>query len=239
MYEDKKQEQKEQKEEKTPQMIALETKLSEVLSQNQNLQEQLTNLNDDKAAEADAESARLAEESRLKLLLGGDKTSDIDDLSNKELVNIIADAVDSAIDGRLKLAESAMVKQLDITNQSVNHMKKAMIDQFRLGRLNSAKEKYDDFDDLQSKIIEAINRNPSLDPEDAYFIVKGKMSGEVPNRRHTESERPNSYATDRDDSHRETSTRRSDDRPVGGSRGSFRDIMNKGIDKVLEGRKRR
>lgn len=126
---------------------------------------------------------------------GEDEVTDdkYENLSKKQLVDIICSAVDTAIDGQKKSSLSDVEKLMRPNIEKVGQIEKALMTVVAGLGLQETKKKFTDFDEHKEQVIEVMKKYPGIDYEDAYIIAKGKKAG-VP-RVVADTERPDDYGT--------------------------------------------
>jgi hypothetical protein len=159
---------------------------------------------------------------------------DYENLSKKDLINIIADAVDEAMDSKIKNFED--VKSKELTNRfgqledGMTKMQKAMIMQAAKTGVENARAAHSDFGSYEEKISQILDELPNISLERAYKLAKAETVEKVPPINKVESERPvNIGVRPRRES---TPISQSEHKENLGVRG-FRDLMSKGLDKAL------
>ncbi len=144
---------------------------------------------------AAAEAKLKAEADIKKLLSNKDKDDKLEDLSNKEVLEIVADAFDTAIDANTKIAVSEMSKPLDDINSKLNNLQKYLLQKEAATGVEAAKAKFGDFDDYKEGVSKVLEMYPGIAIEDAYVLAKADKAKDVPPKGEMESEKPISLAT--------------------------------------------
>jgi hypothetical protein len=242
--------------EKTPREIALEEQLEaykQLLLQKQNETEEQRL--EKEAEEARKAEAALEEDANLSALLKGafhgknvNQQSDDPDgtpgeLSQKELVEVMGDAVAKAIDANTKLILGKVHEIAKGSDEKIAGTQKALLGMIAKMNVNDARSKHTDFDVYKDEIASIASKTNGLTAEDMYLLAKAKASSSVPGATQLESERPDSIVSrsaDPDDQDFPMDRLRGgdDDKPYN-PRQEFADGCNKAIDKVLAARANR
>jgi len=142
------------------------------------------------------EAAKLQAEADIKKLLSEkDSSTDYDDLSNKEILDIVANAFDTAIEARTKLAASEVEKPLVEINKKIESIQKYLLHREAASGIDAARNKFKDFDDYKEDIAKIFEAYPGISPEDAYILAKGHKASDEPPESETASEKPISLGT--------------------------------------------
>jgi hypothetical protein len=225
---------------------------NQVLLQQQNaeLKKQLEAKESAKADLLEQEKmAKLKADSDLKKLLSkDDDKSKLNDLTNAELLSVIADAMETGVNAKLESAVQQHVKsfgeELTGLKASLDGVKNVVLQQSAISEVQQMEAKYADFNALKPQINQALSVYPGLALHDAYILVKGKMASAVPADKHTFSERSTTDLTRRgsqvDDMDDTITTRRrpTNDEKIVANRGvaGFRSALDAAIDKVMQKR---
>jgi hypothetical protein len=144
---------------------------------------------------ADEEAARLAEEADLKKTLNtldGDK---VENLTNRELLNVVAEAIDTSSNARSEQFDNLMndkfnkiTSRLDITQQAIMRVATSM-------DVTTVKANNADFDDYQQDAGVIMQENPSMSVQRAYTLAKAERAAKAPGKQNTERERPGTTVT--------------------------------------------
>jgi len=208
--EDKSQNQDQSKEETSPQMQQL---MDLVKGQ----AEQIKTLTDKLAAQdAQAEEAKKKAEEAAKLAVreknldleglllgleeeqpssepakkGKKKGSNIDELSNAELVGVIGDSLAKFLDARLEQFEEKTVKSsLDLA-QKVEGTQSVLARMLAMSSITSLKSKYPDFDLFAEDVDKHVKSIPGISLEQAYKLAKAEKLERMPNALMMETELP-------------------------------------------------
>lgn len=164
-----------------------------------------TELNQIKTAQAEekAEKEEAAEKERLlllegksdiKALLKADQTSekkgDLEDLTNRELIEVIVEATQEALTSQSTLVEDRLSKDMKQFGQAIVGVQKAVGQIQATMSVSDARGQFSDFDKLKPEILKVMQKyNGNISPEDAYRIVKSQQIEAVPGAHETETER--------------------------------------------------
>ena len=237
----------------SPLVQELQSQLQVQAAQLEALQTQLKqNSNEDqrKAQEADqaladAEAAKLANEADLKNALSDVTDQDrIESLTNKELINVMVDAIEKSSDARTKQIESAVSGNITEVRQQVALTQKAIVKLATAIDVKDVKNQNPELNKYDQDAAEIMQGNPGMSVADAYLLAKAKAASKEPDAKNTARERPDS-TTSRSGNDRvaEAEERREKQRASAsenrqgrsGVRG-IRSIIDAGVDRVLSAR---
>ena len=97
-----------------------------------------------------------------------------EELSQKDLVGIMAETVGKALDASSKLTMNEMDKKLTASNTQIIGLQKAVIELLGSMSVESARKKHADFDKFADGARDVHSAHPSLSPEEAYLLHKAK-----------------------------------------------------------------
>jgi len=149
----------------------------------------------------DAERAsQLAKDSDIgKMLedLGDDTAAEdkYDKLSNRQLIDVIAKAVETAMAANAARIKDEIGQTAAPSGEKVAALEKAVMGIYGTMMVQEARGKYEDFDKYQNEISKIMGETPSLSFEQAYLIAKGQAAGKVPAKKETDSEKPADFGT--------------------------------------------
>ena len=177
-------------------------------------------------------------------LRGDEKPSnnDVNEMSNKELFDVLVPAVEERIAAAIENATSQATRGIDERFDAVasnqNKLHTALVKQAAAAGITTMRASHSDFDQYGEDAIK-VAQTTGLPIEDAYILVKGRAGLNVPSRREVESERPSSAPSGKQPVRRRESLE--DEAPrrrISGAR-SFRELVREGVDTVLERRQER
>ena len=238
-----------QEDQNSPAMIELQKQLDEQKVTNQLLQQQLQGnkesenkkvLEENKRIAVE-ESAALAEDADLKKALNMVEGDKYEQLTNRELVDIVANAVETSIEAKSKqLANTIEGKIGDLSSQLIGTQKAVMSIATTIDAKDVA-NKHSDFDKYQKAAATIMQDTPGISVERAYLLAKAEAAAELPAKNELERERPNNVIsrshvdnTADTDERRERQGTSASKRKTGTA--GIRDIINAGIDKVMSER---
>lgn len=239
-----KMEKKEKLEEKSPDLIAAEQR-------NKLLQEQLNKLSSDQesltlekeAKDLAKEEAALQAEADLRKTLGEEFTSvkaglkDGEDLSNEQMIAIMADAVGASSEAQGKLILKKVATMMGTSNDELKKTQKLLFELAAGMSMNQARSEHPDFDNYKTEVAGIMSTTRGLSTEDAYVLAKAKKSKGQPDQRITETERPGEPPTGIAPSSRDGYVHKKEDNGVRQSpRAVFKDAVRAAIDKNLNAR---
>jgi len=113
-----------------------------------------------------------------------------EELSQKDLVGIMADTVGKALDAQSKLTMGEMDKKLVESNKQIAAMQKVMIDFLSGMSVERARSQYKDFDKYSAAAQKIHASHPTLTPEQAYKLAKAEEESKQPSKDELETEKP-------------------------------------------------
>ncbi len=193
----------------------------------------------------DEEAARLKAESDIKKILAkSDKDTNYDDLTSKEILDIVADAFDTAIDAKTKLATAEIAKPLEDINNKIESMRKYLLSREAASGVDKARGKFSDFGKYQDEMTEVFKQYPGIEVEDAYLLAKSKKAAGSPAQEDVETEKPVNLGTRAAEAQKVFDERqekndkedRVDPTNVASKRRSFKASISAAVDKIRKGR---
>ena len=137
-------------------------------------------------------------EPSMKALLGKkpkeviDEDTDLDALSNSELVDIISYVVDKYVGETKSAADTAYEERLGLINGKIDKTNELLLGFAANKTVSDLEAKHADFDAFKPAMTDIINKYPNMAIEDAYTLAKGSKLISSPSPQHTESEKPES-----------------------------------------------
>jgi len=181
------------------------TPVDEVASKLAALTEEFAQLNKErrekqeaaKKEEEEEEQQRLAAESNLEELFKNEKTSEdtsvdkrVNDLDNTELLDVVANAVDTAITARFEMSNKDVDKKFKETAESMGKIIKLLGQMNASAGMDRLKSKYPDFEKYGNDTMTVLEKYPMMDIEDAHLLARKIREGDSAPRSQTEFERP-------------------------------------------------
>jgi G3E family GTPase len=194
-----------------------------------------------KAAEEDA---KLQEEIDLKSTLGvvdGDK---IESLTNRELVNLVADAVETSAEARSKQFDKLVSNKIEVLSNQIMQTQKAVMSVATSIDVKDVRSQHKDFDEYQKDAAIIMQDTPGISVQDAYLLAKAKKAESLPNKENLERERPDTSVSRSHSNRAEEIVERRERQQESASRGkgrstgisAFREMIDSGIDRALANR---
>ena len=193
--------------------------------------------NKNKAAEDEA--ARLKAEADIKILLSDTDDKNYNDLSNKEVLDIVATAFDTAMEARTKLATSEIDAPLNEINKKIDSLQQYLLKKEAASGIEAARGKFKDFDDYKEDISAIFEKYPGIAVSDAYVLAKGNKVADEPPQSELETERPinlGTRASEAQDRHDKAEKNKKADTTIS-SRRNFRNLLAEAVEKVTKNRK--
>lgn len=161
----------------------------------------------------------------------------VEDLTNADMLNIIADAVETSqkasFDSGIKEYVKAFGTEISSVKEMIGGMQQTMIKQAAHTNVANVRAKHKDLNDYKEDINVLLEKTPGLELEDAYILAKAKKHNGIPDKKIVETERPNAHMTNTEQ--RPVSERQRQAPKVSGTR-AFRQILQAGVDKIIDGR---
>jgi hypothetical protein len=149
---------------------------------------------------AEEEAKRLAEEADLKNALGDVTSQDrIESLTNKEIIDVMVDAIDKTSDARTKQLESAVSGNIDQIRQQVALTQKAIVKLATAIDVKDVKNQNPDLNKYDQEAAVIMQGNPGMSVADAYLLAKAKSAEKEPPAKNTDRERPDSTTSRSED----------------------------------------
>jgi len=238
---------------KKSESVVPSTGIDQIQNQMSQLAEQVGELNrmrraqdEQRMKEIEAEKeTELEAEADLKALLNGGmedgkedlRGSRIDDLTNSELLNVVSSAVETAIDARIRQSSQNVDKKIKEISDSTTKIYQVLGKMQAAAGIQSARDKYKDFDKFKDDTMAVLDRYPMMEIEDAYLLGRQLRAGNSPPAKNVASERPivTPFGAFSGGADRKDPTNVLDDKSTSSSHGivGFRNILDKAIDKVL------
>lgn len=151
-------------------------------------------------AAATAAAAKQAEDMDIRNLLaqagdddaGADK---LDRLSNKQLVDVLSGAVETALNAHSAQLKSELADASGGSKTEIEGLQKAVMSIVAGLSVQEARAKYPDFDKYKDGIADVVKQYPGINFDDAYLVAKSRAAGKVAPKGHTETEKPSSFGT--------------------------------------------
>lgn len=170
-----------------------------------------------------------------------DKTgkADVEDLDQKELITIMADAVGSTSVAQGKLILNRVEEMMKETNEKVLGTQKALVGLMAGMSVNQARSNFKDFDQYKEDIGGILESTSGLSPEDAYLLAKSRRAKDQLTQGEVETEKPSGSMTIAS-SHQEKkiSSGSEEESESMSPKKAFKDAVRTAIDKVLAAREK-
>lgn len=119
----------------------------------------------------------------------------IDNLSNRELLQVISQAVEGAIDGVKENAGKNFEKKFEELGNQFKTLQNGLTGIAAYINVADARAKFQDFDQYRPQIGAIIEKYPNMAIQDAYVLAKANVVGNAPPVNVTASERPTNIVT--------------------------------------------
>ena len=170
------------------------------------LQQEIRRLNEEKQAAAQAAADKAKEERQAQLdkdletimqEASGSQTGDdpFANMSNKQLVDVIASAVETAMGAQAEKIKSEIGQVTAPNNDKIGKLENTLVAILSKLSADETRAKFNDFDQYAPDIAKIMGEYPGLDYEKAYYIAKSEKAGSVPPQTQMYSEKPVDFAT--------------------------------------------
>lgn len=190
------------------------------------------------------EEAALKEEADLRKALGDEFTivkaglKEGEDLSSEQMIAIMAEAVGASSDAQGKLILNKVAAMMSESNAELKKTQKLLIELAAATSMNQIRSSHPDYDDYKTEIAGIMSTTRGLSPERAYKLAKLEKSGDQPDQRRVETERPGEPPTQTSLSSRDDYTRQKETTDVQQSpKAAFQAAVSAAIDKTIASRK--
>lgn len=239
---------KDQQDDKTPALVEMQRVMQELKGQNEELAKRLQAKEDaEKKAQDDSKKQKIDNDADLAKLLKdlegsdeheqkGKKSTDLDTLSNTELVDVIVNSVDRFVNARLTQEQEGSVKVLSKSEERLKRIEGVLGHMAASQEVSRLRSVHPDFDDLREDISKLVNDTPGLTLEKAYKLAKAERLEKEPPVESTETEFPDLSPRARV---RPRDKQKDHDYSDAAGTANFRSILSAGIDRALANRDRR
>ncbi len=149
----------------------------------------------DKKAEKDKQD-KLSVAADLKTLLSQSSDDDasksgdsFNDLTNKELVEVIGTAVNTTLDARLEQTIGKVGENIDTTNDNIRQLSKVVGQMLASQGVEKVKSDHPDFETYRKDVAVILQQYPNITIDAAYYMAKGQKVGDSPTINELETER--------------------------------------------------
>jgi hypothetical protein len=108
------------------------------------------------------------------------KARNVENLTNAQMLEAIAQATDTSMSARMEQQENKMAKQMKETNETIKGLQKVLLGFLAKSRLEEVQSQHPDFQQFGPAIQEVLKRYPTMDIKDAYTLAKGSVAQDVP-----------------------------------------------------------
>jgi hypothetical protein len=119
-----------------------------------------------------------------------DKKVDLDSLSNKELVDLVASAMDTTIGANMKKIEKLLEERQGVVDKKVTETQQALGQLIVKQGIEDLAAKHPDFNELKPEIAKNLEKYPGIDIAVAYKLAKADRLEKEPAPEQVFSERP-------------------------------------------------
>ncbi len=191
---------------------------------------------------------KLEEDTNFQNILKADEAKEsekgYDDLTNSELLDVVADALNKTMDARMQSNNAGLAEQMKKIVESGDATKKAVLSIIAKTNVDRVINDNADFGDFKDETKLVMQKYPGIDIQDAYTLAKAKKVSELPPKKELETERPDVTMSPLNTSRFENRENKSHDTEKGNEYSSsgqhglvgFRAFADKGVEKVLAAR---
>ena len=182
------------------------------------------------------QESKLMQEADIKKALHKEGV-DIDDLTPSELLSIVGDAFEQAIDAKATLAIQSGDEKVSQLHDKLTKIENYLISKEASEGVRSARSKFKDFDDYKEDISKLFEQYPGISPTDAYVLAKSRKAGDVPPKSQMDSERPDNAVTRTEQfSTVKRNVDSSNDDSAVKTRRQLRELISSGVEKAIAAR---
>lgn len=147
------------------------------------------------ASKAPSEPAPTQEEEMNKLLEAMTDDDKFDKLSNKQLVEVVSTAFDSALKANTVQVRDSVLEGIKPDMEKIGNLEQVTMKIIAGLGVQQARSQHKDFDEHSEEIKAVLEVYPGMDYTDAYLLAKSKKAGNTPPADHIDTEKPGSNAT--------------------------------------------
>jgi hypothetical protein len=228
----------------SPQMIEVQAQLTELKNQLTQatgvIESQTTEIDKFRTSADQVAAAKLATERDLKSALAVETTpkkrtaEDVNSLNNVEMLNIIAETVDSAISAERTDASNQMDKNYQGLDNKFDQVVKYLQNQSVSNERRTMQETHKDFDKLTPQISLVLEKYPGMNYQDAYSLAKASELDTQMSNKHIETEKGDAPSAAQDDVNRVAKKKPATTK--GGRRSSFRTRLEEAVGRTIDAR---
>ena len=189
-----------------------------------------------KEAEAAVAAAKLAEDADLKSAFNIVENDKYEQLTNKEMIDIIAKAVETSMDARSKQSNQILESRVGDLSGQITKTQKAIMQVATTIDVKDTRAEHKDFDEYQKDAAIIMQDTPGISVKDAYLLAKARKVQNVPPKEELDRERPDTSVSRSTVDNSVPNERRTERKESASSRktgvAGIRDIINAGIDTV-------
>ena len=138
---------------------------------------------------------KLLNDADIKQSLTAKPEVDYDSLTPKEIIDVVANAFETAIEARTQLATSQINEPITSMSKRLDDMQKYLLRKEAVSGVESARQRFDDFDEFKDDITKVLDKYPGIAIDDAYLLAKGHSAIGTPSQKSIETEKPMNLAT--------------------------------------------
>ncbi len=155
-----------------------------------------------------------------------------EDLTNKELLDVVAKAFDTAVDAKMHKVTQDINTNISKIEKNSDDVKGAVTQIIAALGVQAAQSQFSDFDSYRDEVSKVMGMYPGIDIGHAYVLAKGLKSMGSPTQKVAESERPTGEGAPHLQVARSRKSNQEDKASTHGIVG-FRGFLNDAIDKVV------
>jgi len=213
--------------------------LQQQFSEQKNLEQRKQQ--DELAKQQAEEDAKLAEDADLKKLLSMADNDKYDSLTNKDLIDLFSNSLETALNARQKQQNNILENRMQDLVNEIGKTQRAIMQVATTIDVKDVQKQYTDFDEFQKEAATIMQEIPNISVKDAYLLAKSRKASTTVNQQNVDRERPDTTVrrsptdvTVQSEERLEQSMNRASERKVGVA--GVRDIIDAGLDKILASR---
>jgi hypothetical protein len=231
---------KRQIEEQQNQIVVLQASLQQKQNEDQ------TKLQEEARKQREVEQTKLEKDADLHETLANLDNDKYESLTNRELVDVMASAVEQSVNAKEKQLLQTFDSKIADLGIGLSNTQKAIMQVATAIDVKEIRGAYKDFDEFQKEAATIMQDTPGISVKDAYLLAKARKLEIAPSRESTDRERVNTSVSrspiDRavEVTERRRQRKSASEQTLESDRGTgvtrFRSLVDSGINRVLANR---
>lgn len=161
----------------------------------------------------------------------------VDNLSNRELLQVITQAVEGALDNVKENANKTYEKKFEELGNQYKNLQNGLTGIAAYINVSDARSRFSDFDQYRPQIGAIVEKYPNMSIQDAYVLAKANVAGNTPPVHIASSERPTNVVTNVESnrpSPEDIAIRQQQPRTTESAKLRFRNLLDKAVEAVIK-----